>query len=189
VVLAVPPSVWDVIEITPSLPTSLKPQMGKSVKYLAHVSNRFWRATGRRPSSVTDGMIGATWEATSGQSGPAAVLTAFSSGPNAETCLRLWARERNSAYRSELERIFPGFQHAFVSSRFVAWPEEPWTRAGYSFPAPGQITALGPTLRDGIGRLHFAGEHTCYKFVGYMEGALDSGAALARRLAVRDGFA
>jgi monoamine oxidase len=42
-------------------------------------------------------------------------------------------------------------------------------------------------LRDGAGRLHFAGEHTCYAFVGYMEGALDSGAAVARRLAGRDG--
>ena len=46
----------------------------------------------------------------------------------------------------------------------------------------------GPLLREGVnGRLHFAGEHTCYAFVGYMEGALNSGAAVAKRLAVRDG--
>ena len=188
-VLAVPPSVWNRIQIAPSLPPSLKPQMGKSVKYLAQVSSRFWRALGRQPSSVTDGMISATWEATSGQRGPAAVLTAFSSGPHAEACLRRWARENDGAYRSELELLYPGFQQEFVSSRFFAWPEEAWTEAGYSFPAPGQITAFGPTLREGIGRLHFAGEHTCYKFIGYMEGALDSGASLARRLAVRDGVA
>jgi monoamine oxidase len=37
------------------------------------------------------------------------------------------------------------------------------------------------------GRLHLAGEHTCYKFVGYMEGALDSGIRIAKRLAARDG--
>ena len=37
--------------------------------------------------------------------------------------------------------------------------------------------------------MHFAGEHTCYAFVGYMEGALNSGASLARRLAQRDGVA
>ena len=32
------------------------------------------------------------------------------------------------------------------------------------------------------GRLHFAGEHCCYKFVGYMEGALQSGIAAARNV-------
>jgi len=48
---------------------------------------------------------------------------------------------------------------------------------------------MGKTLREGVGRLHFAGEHTCYKFVGYMEGALNSGVALAARIAARDGVA
>ena len=66
------------------------------------------------------------------------------------------------------------------------WPNEIWTAAGYSFPAPGQVTTVGPILRAGLGRLHFAGEHTCYKFVGYMEGALNSGVSLAKRIAVRD---
>jgi monoamine oxidase len=67
------------------------------------------------------------------------------------------------------------------------WPSDPWTQTGYSFPAPGQVTTVGPILRQGLGRLHFAGEHTCFAFVGYMEGALNSGVALARRIAKRDG--
>ena len=33
----------------------------------------------------------------------------------------------------------------------------------------------GPILAAGLGRLHFAGEHTCLKFVGFMEGAVQSG--------------
>ena len=37
------------------------------------------------------------------------------------------------------------------------------------------------------GRLHFAGEHTCYAFTGYMEGALRSGLRVAEQLARRDG--
>jgi monoamine oxidase len=67
------------------------------------------------------------------------------------------------------------------------WPGDPWTLAGYCFPAPGEVTRTGPTLRNGRGRLHFAGEHACFKFVGYMEGGLSSGAELAKRIAVRDG--
>ena len=47
---------------------------------------------------------------------------------------------------------------------------------------------MGQTLREGLGRLHFAGEHANYAFVGYMEGALGSGIALSKRLAARDGL-
>ena len=63
-----------------------------------------------------------------------------------------------------------------------------WVGASYSFPAPGEVTTMGPMLRKGAARLHFAGEHGCYKFVGYMEGALCSGVELAKRLAARDGL-
>ena len=67
------------------------------------------------------------------------------------------------------------------------WPSDRWAKASYSFPAPGQVTAHGPVFFKGLGRLHFAGEYTCYAFPGYMEGALQSGARLANRLGVRDG--
>ena len=67
------------------------------------------------------------------------------------------------------------------------WPADTWVKASYSFPAPGQVTALGPTLRQGIGRLQFAGEYTWYAFMGYMEGALSSGVAAAKRIATQDG--
>jgi monoamine oxidase len=50
------------------------------------------------------------------------------------------------------------------------------------------VTAQGPTFRKGIGRLHFAGEYSSYAFMGYMEGALQSGAAAARRIAAVDGI-
>ena len=67
------------------------------------------------------------------------------------------------------------------------WPSDTWVKASYSFPAPGQVTVQGPTLRQGFGRLHFAGEYTCYAFIGYMEGALSSGVAAAKRIAIQDG--
>ena len=53
----------------------------------------------------------------------------------------------------------PGFTDSFVKSRFMSWPDDPWTMGGYSFPAPGQVTTVGPMIAKGLGRLHFAGEH------------------------------
>jgi monoamine oxidase len=190
VVLAIPPSTWTTIKFIPALPKELTPQMGSNVKFLSVVKSRFWREAKLSPDAYSDGDIGMTWEATDGQGDDGlAVMTAFSGGTAAEAIHRRAVPERQPAYLKELEILFPGFGSQFVKGQMIDWLGDPWTRAGYSFPAPGQVTTIGPALRAGIGRLHFAGEHTCYQFVGYMEGALHSGVALAKRLAARDGFA
>jgi monoamine oxidase len=189
-VLTVPPSAWHKIALEPKLPGALAPQMGTNIKYISVVKKPFWLDGKADPYSLGDGDISMTWEATDAQNpqGPRA-LTAYSGGPGAAACLAREKDARDSAFHAQLESLYKGFKDNFVSARFIDWPNDPWTKAGYSFPAPGQVTTIGPLLRAGIGqpaRLHFAGEHTCYKFVGYMEGALDSGAAVARRLAARD---
>ena len=191
VIVAVPPSVWDRIAFVPALPPDLAPQMGSNVKYLMSLKHRFWKARRQAAHSLANGNVQLTWEATSGQQGdrPAAMVGVFR-GPGAEAMRAVPSGRRNAAYRSELARRYPGLAAAFLAARFMDWPSVAWTRAGYSFPAPGQVTAVGPLLEAGIaGRIHFAGEHACYKFVGYMEGALQSGVAVARRLALRDGVA
>ncbi len=189
VVLAVPPSVWGKITIDPALPESLKPQMGTIVKHLAAVTSRFRKKANLSPVAHTDGQISITGEGNDAQPGEgAAELTSFSGGPAAESCRAVPKAARDAAYAALLEGLDPGFRKSYLKSRFMDWPAEPFTGAGYAFPAPGQIMTMGPILRAGIGHLHFAGEHACYKFVGYMEGALNSGAALARRIAERDGI-
>ncbi|MCI0362708.1 MAG: FAD-dependent oxidoreductase [Phycisphaerales bacterium] len=192
VVLAVPPTVWNKIEIRPSLPAALKPQMGCNVKYLAHVKKRFWKDAGVGQYALTDDVIGWTWDATDAQEGgdDHACLTAFSGATGAEKA-RSWPQDdRDLKYKTEYEKLHPGFGENFIEARFMDWPAEQWTGASYSFPAPGQVTTVGPILYKGHanGHLHFAGEHCSYAFVGYMEGALNSGAALAQRLAIRDGL-
>jgi monoamine oxidase len=128
-----------------------------------------------------------TWHGTDGQRGAGEAMVAFSGGPAADQCREWTATARNANYLSELQKIYKGVRPSFVRSRFMDWPSDPWVKASYSFPAPGQVTTQGPTFHDGIGRLHFAGEYCSYAFMGYMEGALNSGAAAARRIALRDG--
>ncbi len=99
--------------------------------------------------------------------------------------------ERDRVFADEYEKYYPGFKENFVAARYMDWPKDPWVGCSYSFPAPGQVTTMGPQLQQAYmgGRLHLAGEHCCYKFVGYMEGALQSGIAVAKRIAKRDGVA
>ena len=110
---------------------------------------------------LSDGPVSMTWHGTDGQRGPGEALVAFSGGPAADTC-REWTAD---AARSQLPggaatRCIAGITASFVRARFMDWPSDPWAKASYSFPAPGQVTSQGPTLRQGIGRLHFAGEYT-----------------------------
>ncbi len=188
-ILTVPPSVWDHIAFDPPLPPVLRPQMGNNIKYLISLKNRFWLEDDLSPESLSDGHVQATWESTAGQEGDApAGMIAFSGGSGADTMRAIPAGQRDASYAAELKLRYPKLAEAFVAGRLMDWPAVPWTRASYSFAAPGEITTMGPILHEGIaGRLHFAGEHSCYKFAGYMEGALTSGVSIANRLAVRDG--
>jgi monoamine oxidase len=187
VVLAAPPSVWHRIAFDPLLPTTLTPQMGSNIKCLIALKDRFWRRAGQSPDSLTDGPLQMTWNGTDGQGGGEAALVAFAGGPGAETTRAWSASSRIEQHLATLEKIYPGIRPAFTKARYMDWPGDAWTKASYSFPAPGQVTTQGPTLRQGLGRLHFAGEHASYGFVGYMEGALEAGASAARRIAQRDG--
>ena len=190
VVLAVPPSVWNRIEFTPALPVALVPQMGTNVKFMTVQKERLWdKDDGFSQYAVGDGNVSMTWESTDGQEGDGEYcMTAFSGAQAAAACRSKSGKEQEEAYTKELEQMLPGFTaNKTGKTAFMDGPNETWTKASYSVPAPGEVTTVGPMLRKGHGRVHFAGEHACYKFVGYMEGALTSGAALAARIAARDG--
>jgi monoamine oxidase len=187
VLLTAPPSVWNRIAFEPVLPPALAPQMATNVKFLMSFKTPFWRRTELAPEFFSDGPVSSTWHGTDGQAGPGEGLVAFSGGPAADACREWTAARRNENYLAELEKVYKGVRASFVRAQFMDWPSDPWAKASYSFPAPGQVTAQGPTLREGLGRLHFAGEYTSYAFMGYMEGALNSGAAAAKRIAIRDG--
>jgi monoamine oxidase len=190
VVLAAPPSVWDRIRFSPALPDTFNPQMGVNLKYLSAVKRRYWKDQKLSADSESDGPIPMTWEGTEDQDGDkGAELTVFAGGPPAEQIRARPPVERTAFFETEIEKLYPGYRENFVSARFMDWPSEQFTRAGYSFPAPRQITTIGKQLYDGVGPIHFAGEHTSYGFPGYMEGGLSSGVALAKRLAQKHGVA
>lgn len=189
VVVTAPAPVWNKIAFDPPLPATLAPQIGINVKCLIAVQNPFWRRAELAPDLLSDGPINMTWHATDGQPGAGTVFTTFSGGPDADTC-RAWPaalRVENSLV--ELAKVYTGIRAAFVRGRFMDWPSDTWVRGSYSFPAPGQVTTMGPMLWNAQSRLRFAGEHTSYAFMGFMEGALHSGALVARSLAERDGVA
>jgi monoamine oxidase len=189
VILAVPPSVWHHISFSdPSLIARLSkpPQMGRNVKYLMTMRDRFWEEFASSPTLTEDGPVDITWETTEADATGAFGLVAFSGANDADTCSAWRARTRRTEYMDALKAPYPGIGRQVRRDRFMDWPT--WTEASYHFPNTHEVTTWGPFFRSGYGGwLHFAGEHTCYAFVGYMGGALQSGHRLARRLAQRPG--
>ncbi|MGH6983531.1 MAG: flavin monoamine oxidase family protein [Stellaceae bacterium] len=189
-VLAVPPSAWDRIKIDPPIDPSYRMSMGTVVKYFSTVRTRFWFADKLSPNSTSEN-FGMTWDATDNQMqapGQNVRFALFAGGNAAERALSVYGKSRPERLHRFYDRHIGEVYKAYPSSRarwprFVAWPQEPWTWGGYSCPAPGEVTRIGKFLSQPFCRhLHFAGEHVCLPFYGFMEGALQSGAMAAKAI-------
>ena len=78
-------------------------------------------------------------------------------------------------------RVLHGMASDPISSTSRAWSIEPRFGGSYAVYRPGEVTAYWDVLRAPWGRVHLAGEHVA-ACTGYMEGALESGDTVARRI-------
>src|ERR1700676_1048711 len=192
VILAIPPSTWP--NISSWLPGDLSsfvgdpPQMGKNIKALMAFRSRYWKKQGWAPSSTENGPVDQTWETTESYSKPDFGMVAFSGAVHADQLSQLTDTVAQASVITSLERVYKETGANLAEFELVNWPKKPWAMASYSFPNCGDIIRWGPKFSKGYkDKVHFAGEHTCYAFTGYMEGALQSGYRLARKLVFREG--
>ena len=187
VVLTTPPSTWHDLAIHPALPESYRLSTGMGLKVLAKVDQPFWREDELEATALSDGAVGMTWQG--GEPKPrgpreGACLTLVAGGDTAVRWLRQTAKQREATAHQGLNALFPGYEAHGKQLSFWLWPKERWTRCCTSAPAPGEVTRVFPLLERGWqGKLFFAGEYASAGFHGRMEGALHSGALVARRLA------
>lgn len=184
VVLTVPPSVWNEIDFVPSLPSGFRPQMGAATKYLSVVRNAYWQ-NGGKADLMTDTSLGMTWEGARATDSAEKLLISFAGGTVADELHSHGVADRDKLLAEEFEKFVPGFRENLLHAEFVDWIDDQWTRGGYSFPLPGKFLSQARVLHDGIGPLHFAGEHASFRFFGFMEGGLHSGVQAAQRVTKR----
>jgi monoamine oxidase len=145
-ILAVPPSVWSLIKFkNPDLQRKLRnwPQMGKNVKFLMSFNRRFWEDTGTSPTLTQDGPTDLTWETTEKSKRGDFAMVAFSGGDDAATCSEWADSEAKENYKKALEKVYVRIGPEMREHDFANWPKDPWTRASYSFPAPGEVVHGG----------------------------------------------
>lgn len=187
IVLAIPPSVFEHVRFIPSdLEKEMRPlvrfQTGAAVKYFAPVRDRFWLSEQLAPAAQ-DASFGIVWENTDSQnmakSRPKS-LTVFTGGQLAKSSQ--WRSDPDRYFQAKLGKIYNGFSEHVDKEGcdFAEWPKFYWTQCGYSCPGKGQVTTLSKAFTEPHGTLVFAGEHTSTAFLGFMEGALESGLRAAR---------
>lgn len=184
VILAVPPTQWPKIDF--GYPVERLPQMGSNVKCILRLNAPVWEEAGVYPDVVSNDLAQLTWISAEAPDARQWGYTLFSGAEASEQWRKMAPRERVRAAVASLNPVLPTLSDTIEASMFVDWPTMSRFGGSYTFPAPGQVTQMGPTLvdgiKDGMAPLLFAGEHTSYAFIGYMEGALSSGVRAARSL-------
>lgn len=176
-VLCLPPSVWSSIDFSPGLPAEAEMQMGMNVKAFAVLDGLEDFDAGLNPYCFSnDGLLHLIWDTTEGQefAGHQMVITCFSGGDKAVALSRKTPGELWEILCRELAESVPRIRTRLKKVDLAGWPRDPLTRAGYSAPAPGQMTTTLKLLRKGFGRMKVAGEHTAYQ-MAFVSGAFVRG--------------
>lgn len=175
VVVAVPPNILQKIRFAPDIELPCSAQMGDAVKSLVSFK-------GPLPPAMRgygDGALSTVW--TTSRSEQESVFACLSGGP-AAGALRS-APNLAEAIELGVRQFFPNRELAVQEHNLCDWGAVPWIEGSYSFPFPGQITRMRDFWLRPRNGLHFCGEHTDHAFVGFMEGALRSGARVAEAIA------
>lgn len=187
-IVALAPALAVRIQHDPPLPAA-RDQLGQRMphgtvtKCFAIYDEPFWRAEGLSGQAISDtGTVSATFDCSPKGGAPAALL-GFVEGRRARELARLGEGERRAAVLEAFTRLFG--ERARRAGGYVeqAWAEEPWTRGCYGgcFPAGGWY-GYGHALREPVGRVHWAGTETATVWMGYMDGAVQSGQRAAREV-------
>jgi monoamine oxidase len=188
-VIAVPPPLAARIDYHPALPAARdqltqRAPMGSTVKCLVTYARPFWRERGFSGEAVASGggPITVAFDNCSHDNAQPALL-AFVVGRAARGWERRTPSDRQRSVLAGLARWFGPEASTPVDFVEQDWGAEPWTRGcPVGVMPPGVLTSFGTSLRQSVGRLHFAGTETATVWNGYMEGALESGERAAREV-------
>ena len=194
-IVAIPPTLAGRIEYDPPLPgprdqLTQRMPMGSVIKTMAIYDEPFWREQGLSGQATSlPGPAQVIFDNTPFNGSPG-VLLAFLEGRDARELGRSSAAERREAVTGGLARIF-GPQAAKPSGYVEKdWSAEPYSRGCYAgVLGPGAWTAYGTWLRDPIDRIHWAGTETATRWMGYFDGAVQSGKRAAAEVLSTEGAA
>ena len=130
---------------------------------------------------ASDLPFGAVWDGNEEQRGRSGILSLLAGGSASDLTQAIVAKEGMGGLTSALDWL--GSSKAeLLQSRQIVWESDHWARGGYAYFDPAFDPALRQWLARPFGRLFFAGEHTSFRWQGYMNGAVESGRRAAAEI-------
>lgn len=180
-VVAVPPPLAGRIEYEPPVSVgrdqvTQRFAMGAAVKVLVTYERAFWREAGFSGEVVSsDGPLSVVYDNTS-HDGRQPALIGFVVGSQARQWSAQPISDRQRRVTNALKRYFGDEAESVQSYHELDWGAEPWSRGcPVGGLPPGVLTSSFAHLRKPEGRIHWAGTEAATEWIGYMEGALQSG--------------
>ncbi|KPK16441.1 MAG: hypothetical protein AMJ62_05485 [Myxococcales bacterium SG8_38] len=180
-IVAVPPSLAGRIEYDPLVSVARDQltqrfAMGAAVKVLVTYERAFWREAGFSGEVVSsDGPLSVVYDNTSHDERQPA-LVGFIVGSQARHWSAQPHADRQRRVLAKLERYFGEQARSFQEYHELDWGAEPWSRGcPVGGLPPGVLTHSFAYLRKPEGRIHWAGTEAATEWIGYMEGAIQSG--------------
>jgi monoamine oxidase len=180
-VVAIPPTLAGRIEYEPSVSVSRDQltqrfSMGAAVKVVVTYEHAFWRDAGFSGEVVSaEGPLSVVYDSTS-HDGRQPALLGLVVGSQARQWSSQPLADRQRRVTGALARYFGDAANSFSDYRELDWGMEAWSRGGPAAALPpGVLTHSFANLRKPEGRIHWAGTETATEWIGYMEGAIQSG--------------
>lgn len=167
VVVAVPVNMWHTIRFSPRLP-SVHRTAGSQGVGVPNVRKMWLRVRGVTDSVLVNGAENDTFMTVMSHSriGDDQVMMALNSLPALDVT-------NPAAVESALRAVLPTAQ--LIGHRAHDWGTDPHSQGAWALRRPGQLTAQLPAIQQPHGRIAFATSDIASGWVGFVEGAVESG--------------
>lgn len=180
-IIAIPPTLAGRIRYNAPLPADRdglmqRMPMGSVIKIHVAYPKPFWRARGLNGAvAANDRPFNVVFDQ-SPDSAEIGILVGFIDGANAVRLSPLSPQERRRIVTADLVHYFGPEAAEPLDYAEQDWTQEEWSRGCYvGLMSPGVLSTYGPALRAPCGRIHWAGTETATQWMGYLDGALQSG--------------
>ena len=161
--------------------------MGSNAKLHLQFSRRIWNEQHYDGSSYTQFPYQVSWDVSAAQAGKAGILVGFPGGREGELAAPAHGpapEHLSRAYLAEFEHLYPGIGGLWTGAAYLdAWVNDPWHFGSYAYYGVGDYTSFAGVEGEPEKNVFFCGEQTSYRFQGYINGAVVSGARAAREIA------
>ncbi|XP_067828270.1 amine oxidase [flavin-containing] B-like isoform X1 [Heptranchias perlo] len=186
---AVPHAILQMIRFHPPLPARKRQliqrmPMGSVIKTVTFYDRAFWKERGFSGCSMSDvGPVDFSIDDTKPDGSHPAIMGFIQAGTARRLSLGTLEQRKESVCQ-HYAKIFK--MEEFLNPKDYIeknWMEETYSGGCYSsIFGPGVLTAFGDALRQPVGRIHFAGTELADEWIGYMDGAVQSGERAAREI-------